>query len=130
MACPAVPTSIEALASVHWLLSPSCFGDTPISLRGHLSSRCDDEEPSADAEPVWLGGHCWRFTAGKDDAAGIWVHFRDGVPETPNEVSLVGHFDDPDSLSCVPATADGLSVEEAVRLCRSGFVVDDWQYTE
>ena len=124
-----------------------CFGGTDLQVRGWLDAPPSiGFEPPA-VEPGWMyypvanAATIWEAPpAGPDDCevdgeACAWffphVDPRSGVTieGKPRWLVLTGHFDDPAAETCHWVYPDGFPVdsrdnEEAVALCRNGFIVD------
>ncbi|MGH2417651.1 MAG: hypothetical protein ACRDFY_04895 [Candidatus Limnocylindria bacterium] len=119
--------SLDSFASQPRYLYIACYGDEPLTLKGHLIAQpgvgVEDPCPAVPERLRWLG--CvlptFQLVSGSNSGLGLEMTLgpEAGLPGDGGEIMVEGHFDDPAAAECTFGDDPGRSVLE----CRARFVV-------
>lgn len=119
--------SLDRFAIQPRYLYIACYGDEPLTLRGHLLAQpgipLEDPCPAVPQEQRWLGcvWPTFQLVSAANTGLGLVMTLGPGagLPGDVGEIVVEGHFDDPAAAECTFGDEPGRSVLD----CRAQFVV-------
>ncbi len=136
--CPNSPMRVDVFLGS----DISCYGKNAVTIQGWLDVAWGIGGVSNGVDPRWLGEEMAAYVLWlkpmnadnpgcfkEDDCVFADLHVKPGSGVTltapPRWVEIIGHFDDAAAATCIVARENpfNISKEEAIRICRSHFVV-------